>query len=170
MENATQALLIIAGVLIGVIILSMAVYLTYTMGEYASDTQSKITENQVTQFNDKFLRYAGLNDLTIQDIITVKNYALENNNKDANYNPALSKYRAGDYNDYIDVYYNDRKAQAYQESALTIMNMSDEDILKAEINKQNDSNNPKSYNRFTCEVKINSNTGKVNKIYFYEAT
>ena len=106
MENAAKAFIIAGGVLIGVIILSMTVYLFNLMGRYAAETQSKIDEHQAAQFNDKFLKYAGRTDLTIQDIITVKNYALENNNQVFNYVPTDNAYRALDNNEYIDVYYD----------------------------------------------------------------
>ena len=160
MENASQALLIAAGVLIGVLILSLAIYLFSVLGGHAANTQSKIDENQIAQFNDQFLKYSGLTGLTIQDIVTVKNYALESNEKaDINYKP--SQDRAGDNNDYIDVYYADLKTQAYTEAAF-ILTKKDEELLKAELDKG------KNSNRFTCEVKVNTNTGRVNKIYFYE--
>ena len=162
MENATQALLIAAGVLIGILILSLAIYLFTTFGGYAANTQSKMDENAIAQFNDKFLKYSGLTDLTIQDVITIKNYALENNRQHANYNP--SEDRAGEDNDYIDVYFAETKAMAYSSSAL-IFNKADENLLKNEINEINDG---KEQNRFTCEVLVNANTGRVNMVYFYE--
>lgn len=165
MENASQALIIAAGILIGVIILSMAVYLFNVFGGYAENVQSKIDENAVTQFNNKFLKYAGLKDLTIQDVITVKNYALETNEEYGNYNPLSNECRAGENNEYIDVYYARTKTLAHLESAL-ILTADDEELLKEEMQKI--SNDGKKYNRFTCEVEINSKTGKVNKVYFYE--
>ncbi len=163
MENASKALLIAAGVLIGVLILSMAVYLAHVLGEYAAETQSKIDENSVAQFNARFLQYAGLTQLTIQDVITVKNYALENNKEDVNYNPSLDTYRAGVNNDYIDVYFAETKILAHNQSAL-ILGKNDEDLLKSEMLEINSG---KEYNRFTCEVEVNAQTGRVNKIYFY---
>lgn len=156
MENASQALLIAAGVLIGVIILSMMVYLFSVFGGYAAQTQSKIDENSVSQFNDKFLKYAGLTNLTIQDVITVKNYALESNKKYSNYNTSM---RAGENNDYIDVYLADTKSQAHTQTAL-ILGEDDEKLLKEEIQVTNSK-------KITCEVEVNASTGRVNKIYFY---
>ena len=161
MENATQALIMAAGVLIGVIILSMAVYLFNVFGRYAAETQSKIDENEISQFNDKFLKYAGLTNLTIQDVITVKNYALENNKEYIGYDTSM---RAGDNNDYIDVYYAEAKVAAYGASAL-VLNTDDETLLKSEMQRISDEG--KEYNRLTCEVEVNALTGRVNKIYFY---
>ena len=83
----------------------MAVYLFDVFGRHAANTQKQIDANQVAQFNDKFLKYEGRTDLTIQDVITVKNYALESNKEDRNYNPSSDECRAAENNDYIDVYY-----------------------------------------------------------------
>lgn len=152
MENASQALLIGAGVLIGVIILSMAVYLFGVFGRYAANTQSQIEENQLTQFNNKFLKYAGLTDLTIQDAITVKNYALENNNQYGTYDSSLEECRAADNNDYIDVFYKN-----ISEQERLIYTKTNEELLKESLNK-----------KYSCKVDVNTNTGRVNRIYFYE--
>ena len=150
MENATQALLIAAGVLIGIIILSMAVYLGHTMSEYARITQSQIDENKVVQFNDEFLKYSKLENLTIQDVITVKNYALENNNKFTDYD--VNTNRAELNNEYIDVFIDllalPRKI---------VLNESDEKLLKDYLGK-----------KFECTVEINPNSGKVYIITFKE--
>jgi len=79
MENASHALLIAAGVLVGIIILSLGIYLFQVFGGYAETTQQQMSATDIAQFNDKFLKYNGLTNLTIQDVITVKNYALEHN-------------------------------------------------------------------------------------------
>lgn len=161
MENASQALLIAAGVLIGVMILSLGIYLFNVLGRYAANTQNEIDKIEIAQFNDQFLKYSGLTELTMQDIITVKNYALESNKKYGNYNPL--KDRAAENNDYIDVYYAETKSQVQTASAL-IFNNKDEDLLTAEMEKIKEGEEVK---RFTCEVVVNSSTGRVNNIYFY---
>ncbi len=79
MENASKALIIAGGVLIGVLILSLAVYLFIDFGEKAARMHDQITSNQLTQFNAQFNVYAGRNDVTIYQIITVANLAYENN-------------------------------------------------------------------------------------------
>lgn len=161
MENATQALLIAAGVLVGILILSLGIALMHMMGGYAANTQSRIDENQLSQFNNRFLKFQGSIDLNIQDVITVKNYALENNKQYLGYN--LNIDRAQENNDYIDVYYGDTKAKA-----VLILNKLDEELLKTEMDKLQ-SNNELNSNRLTCEIEINNSTGKVNKIYFYDS-
>lgn len=163
MENATQALIIAAGVLVGILILSLAVYLFSTMGGYAANTQKQMEKDSIAQFNNKFLKYDGLTDLTMQDIITVKNYALENNKEDGSYNPTSNACRAADNNAYIDVFYAEAKAAAHMESSL-IMHKEDEQLLTEEIQRVNAGKETK---RFICEVEFNLTSGRVSKIYFY---
>ena len=79
MENASKALLMAAGVLIGVLILSLAVYLFVTFGATSAELHKQNEENQVAQFNSQFTQYEGKEDVTIYDVITVANLAKENN-------------------------------------------------------------------------------------------
>ncbi len=89
MENASKALLMAGAVLIGVIILSLAVYMFSTFGGYSSSIYSKIEEAQINQFNSKFLQYTGTRGkddgttepilCTIHDIMTIANLAQKNN-------------------------------------------------------------------------------------------
>lgn len=167
MENATQALIIGASVLIGVMILSLAIYLVYTFGGFNANVQSKIDRNAVTQFNDKFLKYDGQEDLTVQDVITVKNYALEHNKQFSGYNYKVD--RAGENNEYIDVYFAKTRNQAYNPSAL-IFGEHDAELLEDEINSspEDEIDSSSEERRITCEVKVNPNTARVYKVYFYK--
>jgi len=143
MENVSQALLTAAGILIGILILSLGVYLFYTLGGFAANTQNEIQNDRLVQFNSEFLKYESQTNLTIQDVITVKNYALENNNQYTNYNSSI--HRANDNNEYVDVYLNGN----------IIFDKKDENLLKQEMGK-----------KFTCKVEISTNTGRVGKVYF----
>ncbi|MCI8759863.1 MAG: hypothetical protein HFJ34_01850 [Clostridia bacterium] len=78
MENASKALLMAAGVLIGMLILSLAVYLFASFSSSMSQVYEKNEENQLNQFNTQFTSYMGKK-CTIHDIITVANLATENN-------------------------------------------------------------------------------------------
>ena len=80
MENASKALLMAAGVLMGVVILSLAAYLFVTFSSSADDVKSEIANNQLNKFNSQFLAYEQREDLTVYDILTAVNLA-ENNNK-----------------------------------------------------------------------------------------
>lgn len=79
MENATNALLMAGGVLIGILILSLAVYLFTTFGGTASKVNEQNIQVQLTQFNEKFTKYEGISTNTIYDVITVAGLARENN-------------------------------------------------------------------------------------------
>ena len=79
MENASKALLMAGGVLIGILVLSLAVYLFITFGASSREINARIEDNQLLQFNAQFNIYAGRTDIKIHDIISLANLAKENN-------------------------------------------------------------------------------------------
>lgn len=89
MENASKALIMAAEVLVGVMIISLGVYLFNTMGTYSRETSKKITDAQIAQFNSQFQKFYGdrTNDegeiepikCTIHDIASIVNLAKKNN-------------------------------------------------------------------------------------------
>ena len=150
MENASQALIIAAGVLIGILIITLGTYLYYVFGAYVSDSQAQIAENTLAQFNDKFLRYENKSDLTIQDIVTVKNYALENNYKYSEYSTSI---RATENNNYVDVFKGNNKK--------LLLDKTDEEQLLEEFKDNSQTQ------KYTCKVEISTQTGSVYQVYFY---
>lgn len=78
MENATKALYIAAGVLIGIMILSLGVMLFSSLQSYVQEYRDQIEFNELNAFNNKYQKYIDT-DLTIQDIITVAGMAYEDN-------------------------------------------------------------------------------------------
>ena len=79
MENASKALIMAAGVLIAMMILALAVYLVITFGSVSAEVHQKNEETQILDFNQQFYQYDGRDDLTIYDVVTVANYARNNN-------------------------------------------------------------------------------------------
>ena len=79
MENASKALVMAAGILIGVLIISLAVYLFVDFGTTSAKIHQQTEERQITELNSKFTSYERKNDLTIYDVVTVAGYACENN-------------------------------------------------------------------------------------------
>ena len=80
MENASNALIIAGGVLIGVLILSLAVYLFADFGSTSAEINKKTQEQQLVQFNSKFTTYESTEKKwTVYDVVTVAGYARENN-------------------------------------------------------------------------------------------
>lgn len=79
MENASKALIMAAGVLIGILILSLAVYLFTTFGATSAELHKQNDDNRINQFNAQFTSYVGKQGITIYDVITVANLATDNN-------------------------------------------------------------------------------------------
>lgn len=150
MENASKALLMAGGVLIGILIISLAVYLFADFGSKSASINAQNSQKQLSAFNSKFTSYQGFKDadgnwqITIYDIITVKGYALENN----------EKYENPD--EQITVIIDNK----------SVLNESDTKLITQYVNK-----NTGEITKFKCEdndVKYNQN-GKVKSINFNKA-
>ena len=79
MENASKALLIAGGVLIGILVLTFFVYIYQQMTGDAQEIYTALDRPEVSNFNQKFLNYEGRDDLTIQEVVTIVNMAKDNN-------------------------------------------------------------------------------------------
>lgn len=93
MENATRAFIMAAGVLLGVLILSLGIYLFSIFGQYSANAYETMEKNQITQFNSQFFKYYGNItyidekektitkpiECTAHDIISIVNLAEQNN-------------------------------------------------------------------------------------------
>ncbi len=86
MENAVKAMYIAAGVLIGILILTLGVTLFTSLQSYVESSKDQIRFNDINSFNAKFTGYINSNDgqsttfdLVIQDVISAANLAYENN-------------------------------------------------------------------------------------------
>lgn len=77
MENASKALLIAGGVLIAVLILSIAVHLVVTYKEVGTAYEDMNVENEVKSFNNNFTKFIGRTDITPQEIVSIINYCEE---------------------------------------------------------------------------------------------
>ena len=77
MENATKALLMAGGVLIGVLLISIAVYLFRVTASFSNQYEKTEATKELAMYNNKFEKYEGRNDLTIHDIVSVNNLATE---------------------------------------------------------------------------------------------
>lgn len=80
MENASKALLMTGSILIGVILLSLAVYVYNIMGEAKKMETSTFTEEQLVKYNQEFLSY-DKSRMYGTDVITVLNKAIDNNKR-----------------------------------------------------------------------------------------
>ena len=78
MENASKALIMAAGILIGIIVASLFAYEMYSVTKIGEAYGRDIDQNAASEFNAKFLKYSGIN-LNAQDIVTIKGYIYEYN-------------------------------------------------------------------------------------------
>lgn len=138
MENASKALLMAASVLIGVIILSLAIYLYVSFGGSVQEMGEQMEEGQLQQFNNKFTSYVDKETLTIYDVVTVANLAKDNN--------AYYELEGPEPNNFY--------IQVYCDGYGNIEDKDLEDMLSEDENN------------YSCTVSYNSNTGRVNKITF----
>lgn len=163
MENASKALLMAAGVLIGLLILSLAVYLFATFGASSAEIHKQNEVNQLNQFNTQFTSYEGKEDITIYDIITVANLANDNN-----YNYELNEtYRENKNSYYISV----KIKNSYIEYGFSNIKLGTKYIQKTYDAKiQNDLNRlvEGKLPTYNCTVDISNITGRVYKVTFSE--
>lgn len=160
MENASKALLMAAGVLIGVLILSLAVYLFANFGTASAEIHKQKDMNEINKFNTQFTSYEG-KECTIHDIVSVADLAINNN---TNY----SLTSAANNNYYIIVAIIGGKnggAAIRQELQKYLLNNSTGKIDMEKVNELVGSNNT---NKYSCNVDINSNTKRVQKVTFKE--
>ena len=80
MENATKALLISAGVIIGVLIVSLFKYMYSRANVLQTRYEINLKTNEKNKINTKFLIYNGREDITAQEILSIANLAKEYQN------------------------------------------------------------------------------------------
>lgn len=149
MENASKALIMAGGVLIGILIISLAVYLFVDFGSTSAQINAQNSQKQITEFNSKFTSYEGYKDkdgnwkITIYDIITLASYAKENN-----------QYYEDTIEEQIDVKINKKAIQnnTNEENQELISNYTRDGILK----------------KFKCSNVEYNARGKVKSITFNE--
>ena len=163
MENASKALLMAAGILISMMVISLALYLFITFGNASKNTHKKNEENQLAQFNSQFTSYANKSEgVNIYDVITMANLA-----KDNNENYGLTKSDEGENSYYIAVCFRDFYNTRYDNLENNTQDQYNELIKKhsnlASIEKEKIIQ--KTYN---CKVDISNVTGRVYKVTITE--
>lgn len=150
MENASKALLMAGGVLIGILVLSLIAYLFIYFGSQSQDFRDTMNQKQLTKYNAQYIIYDGRSNLTIYDVVTAINIAFENNVKhmyDSNYN---TEYFVSVKVDNIE------KANP---------NPADDDTVKKHTNAINELIQENRDNKYTCNVGFYEN-GKISNIKF----
>lgn len=161
MENATKALLIASGVMIGLMILSLGISLYTSMSGYVESMQEEMINSKIQQFNMQFAKFINYNKttgkteftLTIQDIVTAANIAYESNKAHG-----LTSFDNNNY--YVEInmpgYTSIEKLMGLNSPS----NSKIAEILESGLGKK--------YKCSSDDVKINSNTGRIYEVNFHE--
>ncbi|MBR3254790.1 MAG: hypothetical protein IKF97_00970 [Clostridia bacterium] len=155
MENASKALLMAAGVLIGIVLLTMFVYLFLSYSETNQSLQTQIELGQIQSFNNKYLAYDRLENLTAYDINTVVNMANDNND----YYGVTEKT---DTNYYIAVYVDGVETTKLQ------ITPKDLDVSYMDDSSDQLVGDFRELKKYKCSVHVNPNTYLVDEIRFTE--
>lgn len=91
MENASKALLIAASIMIGLIILSLGIYLVNTFKSFSQDYNDSMEIQRMQQFNAQFTAFSTRSNVSIHEIMTLANCAKEFNSIN-NLNEGDSQY------------------------------------------------------------------------------
>lgn len=153
MENASKALIMAAEVMIGVLVLSLMVYLFISFGSNSAQINEQMDETKLAEFNSQYDKYNGKNDVTIYDIVTLANLARENN-KYYELTGLNKSARSNNSNYYISILlgseYLEEKTAAYLKEDVIKKNLEDNDNL----------------NTYKCEVNYSNITGRVKNVKF----
>ena len=173
MENASKALLMAAGVLIGILILSLGVYLFATFGSASAELHKENEQNQINQFNSQFTLYVGKEGVTIYDVVTVANLATENNinyeyNKRSSATDGKDSYISVQFvNSNISEYNGRYIERGFDSNSKDTTNYYNTLITKDLANMQNNSDpDATDLTQYTCKTYISEYTKRVYKIVF----
>lgn len=86
MENASNALIMAAGILISIMLISLGTYLFATFGGYSKNINDTLSQTQIEEFNSQFTKYETTPGdettyCTAYDIVSVINLARNANEK-----------------------------------------------------------------------------------------
>ena len=156
MENASKALLMAAAVLVGVMIITLGIYLFSIFGDFGSQISDRLEQQQIDEFNSNFYKYEDSEEVKIHDIITVANLARQYNIN----------------NEFADnsVYYIKVNIEGIGAEGKNLESISEESKKTALIDKYSlkaDATGAMSPQYFECvSVTINEISGIVNSITF----
>lgn len=175
MENASKALIMAAGVLIGVILLSLMSYMFISFAMSSAEIHKENAQNQLNEFNSQFTSYMGKEGVTIYDVVTVANLATESNiyyefqKKVPNGNDNYIAVKLNNNTNLGESYNNKNIEKGYEDNRdkQSIKNYYD-GLIKIALN--NDmivkDNNEKTLRQYNCDVKISPITGRVYLVTF----
>lgn len=170
MENTTNALMMAAGILIGIIILSLTVYLVNSIRGFSRNYNESLELQKLEQFNTKFTVFQGRNNISMHEIVTLVNLAKEFNktnnlkNTDSQYIHIYAKINTKTFDlTTIDVTRN----------SINLNNPSIDSLIDGSYIKlaySNQASYPEVHNydgKYVYENKYNSDKSKKEKIIYY---
>lgn len=177
MENASKALLMAAEVLIGILILTLAIYLINVFGDSAKQQEDAIYAKNLTEFNARFLKFETPKVTTMKNLIKNEEnettpiqddyitgadvVTLINLVQQSNVTYASKAYGSIDEQSqyfisiYVD-YWHNRNGKSEQQIEEKIKEILEDSTTKV--------NGEEIYQRYFCQVSLSENTGRVNKI------
>lgn len=163
MENASKALIMAAGVLVGILLISLALYLFISFGSTSASAHRDNEIKQLAQFNDKFSSYQDMENLTIYDVITVAGMAKQNNdNYLSEYNNPNDEYFVNNYK--IEVILDGK--EDFQNKAFDQNDSLYKDkLIKTQLNAVDGEN---GLSKYKCSVLEYHSNGRIYKIEFKE--
>ena len=175
MENVSKALLMAAGMLIGLLILSLAVYLFSTFGATSAEVHEQKKKQQIQQFNEQFTSYMEKDNVTIYDVVTAANIATETNIY-YGFPRRLLRSQVTGHDNYISVEFrNDRISNTYNNQTIEKGYVQDSiagtnlnrkyynDLILESLEKDMENGELGTYN---CEVLLSEDTGRAYRVIF----
>ncbi len=143
MENASKALLMAAGVLMGVLVLALIIYLYTHFGAEAQKFTEIINQHQLTKYNAQYTVFDGRKDLSVYDVVSIINTAYENNEKHKEDSTYETEYK-------VSVTLN-----GSEKADVTYSNLSEEMTKLIENNYET---------KYKCNVSFYDDNGKVKQV------
>lgn len=178
MENASKAIIIAGGILIGMITISIFYFVLGHTGYMVETTQTDQYQKQLIAFNTGFEAYNKKRMYGI-DIVSVLNKAIDNNR---NYNIEIYNSNNTNKDYYVDIEFEFYEIDANNKKTnnkITYILSRDYNTIKAEIldkaQQEDDRFRTFKFSAFTCykvnyvtNSKTNDATGRVSKMIFKE--
>ncbi len=171
MENASKALLMAGGVLIGIMVISFMVLVLRKAGKMSAQYDNQIANNELTKFNGQFEIY-DKNDNNFFDVITVANLAYDINKKNGYDKQNSVTVEVNDGSETYSILPNsnlpkDHFLKNNRNIYIYIYNSENGQSLIEEYGARNEENSTQYQYRFKCNgISYNQTTGKVNEIKF----
>ena len=128
MENASKALLMAGGILIGVLIFTLMITLFINSKSLSTTYEQTKKEKVIQQFNVNFTKYLG-QELTIHQAVSICNFAKKENNKIHDVTIIGEEYTEKDIKPVVELYSSEK--DSIKTYSLTINSYSDDGYINS---------------------------------------